>query len=311
MRNRKRSYNSKPFLVVGGPHDGQTINVLASPITPVENVVRLPVLPKVTALVHEDPEIIEYYAHQVCKAHYHKDKPWEEPYVESYWFYCIDQELEGQGKYDIWDQDAIERLLVRLRTHRKETELRYAKASINLQRENLSLLAGIHKLLHRRQGEPQYLSVSPSNKALIDNAKENPRLNFWIRVMPVYFFDTLVVEEDESLDDETIVAGFTLDYVYVDYVYEDHETFIEDFQDAVHGVPSYHNKVESVVFGRESWNKFIANPIIRYDMVLKNDGGTVELYGVRTRRAGDMPPNTFTVTYSKPFNPQQVTEIQP
>ena len=49
MRNRKRSYNSKPFLVIGGPHDGQTVNVLAAPIAPIENVIRLPVPRKISA----------------------------------------------------------------------------------------------------------------------------------------------------------------------------------------------------------------------------------------------------------------------
>ena len=123
-RSRKRSYNSKPFLVIGGLHDGQTVNVLAAPIAPIENVVRLPVPRKTSAAdfmpapivePRQQDEVIEYYAHQVCRAIPNTNEPWREPVVESYWFYCIDKELKGWTDYTIWDQDEIDRITLRLR----------------------------------------------------------------------------------------------------------------------------------------------------------------------------------------------------
>lgn len=129
MRNRKRSYNSKPFLVIGGPHDGQTVNVLAAPIAPIENVIRLPV-PKNTSAADLTPapivqprqqdDLIEYHVQQVRRVIPNTDKPWLEPVVESYWFYCIDKELKGWTDYTIWDQDEIGRIILRLREFYKE-----------------------------------------------------------------------------------------------------------------------------------------------------------------------------------------------
>ena len=124
MRNRKRSYNSKPFLVIGGLHDGQTVNVLAAPIAPIENVIRLPVPRKISAAdfmpapivePRQQDEVIEYYVHQVRRVIPNTDKPWLEPVVESYWFYCIDKELKGWTDYTIWDQDEIDSTILRLR----------------------------------------------------------------------------------------------------------------------------------------------------------------------------------------------------
>lgn len=124
MRNRKRSYNSKPFLVIGGPHDGQVVNVLAAPIAPIENVIRLPVPRKISAAdfmpvpivePRQQDDVIEYYAHQVRYSTPYTDEPWREPVVESYWFYCIDKELKGWNDYTIWDQDEVDRIILRLR----------------------------------------------------------------------------------------------------------------------------------------------------------------------------------------------------
>lgn len=108
MRNRKRSYNSKPFLVIGGPHDGQAVNVLSAPIAPIENVIRLPVPRKISAAdfmpaqivePRQQDEVIEYYVHQVRRAIPNTDKPWLEPVVESYWLYHVDKVMTG------WEED--------------------------------------------------------------------------------------------------------------------------------------------------------------------------------------------------------------
>lgn len=98
MRNRKRSYNSKPFLVIGGPHDGQAVNVLAAPIAPIENVIRLPV-PQELSAANVMPANIEYYVQQVRRFIPNTDKPWLEPVVESYWFYHVDKDMTG------WEED--------------------------------------------------------------------------------------------------------------------------------------------------------------------------------------------------------------
>lgn len=108
MRNRKRSYNSKPFLVIGGPHDGQTVNVLAAPLAPIENVIRLPVPKKTSAAdlmpapivePRQQDEVIEYHVQQVRRVIPNTDKPWLEPVVESYWLYHVDKVMTG------WEED--------------------------------------------------------------------------------------------------------------------------------------------------------------------------------------------------------------
>lgn len=107
MRNRKRNYNSKPFLVIGGPHDGQSVNVLAAPIAPIENVIRLPVprtsipniMPAPIVEPRQQDEVIEYYVQQVRRFIPNTDKPWLEPVVESYWFYHVDKVMTG------WEED--------------------------------------------------------------------------------------------------------------------------------------------------------------------------------------------------------------
>lgn len=122
MRNRKRSYNSKPFLVIGGPHDGQAVNVLAAPIAPIENVIRLPVprqtsdadfMPAPIVQPRQQDEVIEYYVHQVRRAIPNTDKPWLEPVVESYWLYHVDKVMTG------WEED-IHVIFSRLREFYKE-----------------------------------------------------------------------------------------------------------------------------------------------------------------------------------------------
>ena len=121
-RSRKRSYNSKPFLVIGGPHDGQSVNVLAAPIAPIENVVRLPVPRKISAAdfmpapivqPRQQDEVIEYYVHQVRRAIPNTDEPWLEPVVESYWLYHVDKVMTG------WEED-IHVIFSRLREFYKE-----------------------------------------------------------------------------------------------------------------------------------------------------------------------------------------------
>ena len=124
MRNRKRNYNSKPFLVIGGPHDGQAVNVLAAPIAPIENVIRLPIPQELSAAnvmpanivePRQQDEVIEYYVHQVRRVTPYQDEPWREPDIESYWFYCVDKELKGWTDYAIWDQDQLNKIIKRLR----------------------------------------------------------------------------------------------------------------------------------------------------------------------------------------------------
>ena len=120
-RSRKRSYNSKPFLVIGGPHDGQTVNVLAAPTAPIENVIRLP-LPITTNIteVRQKDSVAEYYVQQVRRAYPNHDKPWCEAEFQTYWFYCIDQDpvddLTDQG------QARIEAIFTRLREFYKTME---------------------------------------------------------------------------------------------------------------------------------------------------------------------------------------------
>ena len=108
MRNRKRNYNSKPFLVIGGPHDGQAVNVLAAPIAPIENVIRLPIPQELSAAnvmpanivePRQQDEVIEYYVQQVRRFIPNTDKPWLEPVVESYWLYHVDKVMTG------WEED--------------------------------------------------------------------------------------------------------------------------------------------------------------------------------------------------------------
>lgn len=108
MRNRKRNYNSKPFLVIGGPHDGQAVNVLAAPIAPIENVIRLPVPQELSAAnvipapivePRQQDEVIEYYVQQVRRFIPNADKPWLEPVIESYWLYHVDKDMTG------WEED--------------------------------------------------------------------------------------------------------------------------------------------------------------------------------------------------------------
>ncbi|WPJ30565.1 hypothetical protein [Pseudoalteromonas phage vB_PalP_Y7] len=122
MRNRKRSYNSKPFLVIGGPHDGQTVNVLAAPLAPIENVIRLPVprknsvadfMPAAIVQPRQQDQVIEYYVHQVRRVIPNTGKPWLEPVVESYWLYHVDKVMTG------WEED-IHVIFSRLREFYKE-----------------------------------------------------------------------------------------------------------------------------------------------------------------------------------------------
>lgn len=126
---RKRSYHSKPFLVIGGLHDGQTVNVLSAPIAPIENVIRLPVPRKTSAAdfmpapivePRRQDEVIEYYVQQVQRLIPNNDKPWFEPLVETYWFYCVDKNLKGWTDYTIWDKEQLGKVFFRLREFYKE-----------------------------------------------------------------------------------------------------------------------------------------------------------------------------------------------
>ena len=181
------------------------------------------------------------------------------------------------------------------------------RVTINLQHKDKTALKAIQDILNSADGEPQQIRLSIKNANLVKSKQLIPDDNMLF--MPRYFFEQLDIMEAPSLDDQTLVLAYEVDYIYDELYYGTHDNFMIDLDEAIHGMSAYNNKVESVVFSHSAWHKFIVNPDIRR-MAVRATASESTIFGVRHRRADNMRENMVKVIYTTP-HPQQktITEI--
>ena len=121
MSHRRRHIAPKRYLVVGGEHDGKSLDIDSNYYGPLVNNVSIPnaQLPPtefdaVEITPRAEQDATTYYAHRLRKANY-ITHPVERQHIEDYWFFCVDEELSGWTDYAIWDQDMIDKVFDRLR----------------------------------------------------------------------------------------------------------------------------------------------------------------------------------------------------
>ena len=181
------------------------------------------------------------------------------------------------------------------------------KVNINLQHKDQSALKAIQDVLNSAYGEPQTVFLSIKNANRVKSKQLTPGDD--MLSMPRYFFEKLDIVEVPCLDDQTLILGYEVDYIYDEFYYGNHDDFMTDLDEAIHDNAAYENKVESVVFSHSAWHKFIVNPDIQR-MAVKATASESTIFGVRHRRAGDMRVNMVKVIYSTPHTQQNtITEI--
>ena len=181
------------------------------------------------------------------------------------------------------------------------------RVTINLQHKDKTALKTIQDILNSADGEPQtvYLSIMNANRVKSKQLIPDDNMLF----MPRYFFEQLDIVEVPCLDDQTLILGYEVDYIYDEFYYGTHDNFMIDLDEAIHDKAAYENKVESVIFSHSAWHKFVVNPDIQR-MAIKATASESTIFGVRHRRADNMRENMVKVIYSTP-HPQQktITEI--
>lgn len=184
------------------------------------------------------------------------------------------------------------------------------RVTINLQHKDKTALRYIQDVLNSSDGEPQIVALSPHNAQAVNRDIEDFKNHNGFNIsMPAYFFNQLNLVEDGRLDDQTLILGYEVDYIYDEFYYMDHNNFMADLNEAIHGIDAYNNKVESVVLSHSAWHKFIVNPDIRR-MAERSTASESTIFGVRHRRADNMRENMVKVIYSTPHNPRKtITEI--
>ena len=181
------------------------------------------------------------------------------------------------------------------------------RVTINLQHKDKTALKAIQDILNSADGEPQQIRLSIKNANRVKEKQLTPDDNMLF--MPRYFFEQLDIMEAPSLDDQTLELVYEVDYIYDEFYYMDHNDFMADLDEAIHGMDAYNNKVESVVFSHSAWHKFIVNPDIRR-MAERSTASESTIFGVRHRRADNIRDNMVKVIYSTPHNPRKtITEI--
>ena len=181
------------------------------------------------------------------------------------------------------------------------------KVNINLQHKDQSALKAIQDVLNSAYGEPQTVFLSIKNANRVKSKQLTPGDD--MLSMPRYFFEKLDIVEVPCLDDQTLILGYEVDYIYDEFYYGNHDDFMTDLDEAIHDNAAYENKVESVVFSHSAWNKFVVNPDIQR-MAVRATASESTIFGVRHRRADNMRENMVKVIYTTP-HPQQntITEI--
>lgn len=181
------------------------------------------------------------------------------------------------------------------------------RVTINLQHKDKTALRYIQDVLNSSDGEPQQAMLSIKNANRVKSKQLTPDDNMLF--MPRYFFEQLDIVEVPCLDDQTLILGYEVDYIYDEFYYGTHDNFMTDLDEAIHDNAAYENKVESVIFSHSAWHKFIVNPDIQR-MAIRATASESTIFGVRHRRADNMRENMVKVIYSTP-HPQQktITEI--
>lgn len=184
------------------------------------------------------------------------------------------------------------------------------KVNINLQHKDKTAIKAIQDVLNSADGEPQIVALSPRNAQAVKRDIEDFKKHNGFNIsMPAYFFNQLNLVEDGRLDDQTIILGYEVDYIYDEFYYDTHAHFMTDLDEAIHGMGAYNNKVESVVFSHSAWHKFIVNPDIRR-MAERSTASESTIFGVRHRRADNMREYMVRVICSTPHNSRKtITEI--
>lgn len=181
------------------------------------------------------------------------------------------------------------------------------RVTINLQHKDKTALKAIQDVLNSAYGEPQTVFLSIKNANRVKSKQLIPDDNMLF--MPRYFFEQLNIVEVPCLDDQTLVLGYEVDYIYDEFYYGTHDNFMSDLDEAIHDKAAYENKVESVVFSHSAWHKFVVNPDI-HRMAVRATASESTIFGVRHRRADNMRENMVKVIYSTPHTQQKtITEI--
>lgn len=181
------------------------------------------------------------------------------------------------------------------------------KVNINLQHKDKTALKAIQDVLNSADGEPQTVYLSIRNANIVKSKQLIPDDNMLF--MPRYFFEQLDIVEVPSLDDQTLILGYEVDYIYDEFYYDTHAHFMTDLDEAIHDKAAYGNKVESVIFSHSAWHKFVVNPDIRR-MAERSTASESTIFGVRHRRADNMREYMVKVICSTPHNSRKtITEI--